>query len=167
MHASTRALLAVLGGVVLFAAPPRVDAVVVCQKGPRIKLRAVACAGKELPVTLDATALPGGVEARVAEVEGVARARFAFVARRLEALESGVPLPACGGTAPECGGACPTGQVCSDVPDSTGYKCVCLPGEVGCGGDLYPTCGPGTCPTPTTCRQNAGWCNCVPPSQLP
>ena len=159
-----RAIVAMLlGGLILAALPPPVDAVVVCQKGTRVRLRAVGCTGKEHPVTLDAESLPdvtGDITTRLTEIEAVARARLAAVDRRLNAQESGVPVPSCGDTAPECGGLCPAGQVCSSIV-TTKLECACIPGLVGCNVDLYPTCGPGTCPTPSKCQQGAGLCHCT------
>jgi hypothetical protein len=161
-----RAILATLLGAVILlgVTPSRVRAAVLCQKGKRVRVRSLACAGKEQPVTLDADSLPdvtADVTSRVTEVEAVASARLAAADRRLNALESGVPLPACSETAPACGGACPAGEVCSSIVTTTKLDCACIPGLVGCNADLAPTCGPGTCPTPSRCQENTGYCNCT------
>ena len=89
-----RAILATLLGAVILlgVTPSSVRAAVLCQKGKRVRVRSLACAGKEQPVTLDAGSLPdvtADVTTRVTEVEAVARARLAAADRRLDALESG------------------------------------------------------------------------------
>lgn len=120
----------------------RSDTLLACKKGQRIRLRS-ECRGKEIAM-LDVAAL----NQRVAELEAVLG-------------------PPCGETRSQCNGHCPKGQVCSNI-DSAG--CLCLPGPTGCNGDLYPSasntipqanaCQGGTCPSPRTCRIQAGFCYC-------
>ena len=139
------------------------DAVVICQKGRKIRLR-TACTGKEAEVTIS---LRGKDPEQVfASID----ARLASLNRQVAAIQAPSTLPECGEGAQLCAGRCPAGQVCSAV---AGTGCVCLPGTVGCNNDLYnnalfmssggqiDTCGDGTCPTPTSCRIIPGiGCHC-------
>jgi len=139
----TLVALMILSAVVQVAA--QAETLVACRKGQRIRLRS-HCGSKET-VSLDVAA------------------EFESLNDRLTALETDLG-PQCGASRYQCNGRCPPGQVCSNI-DST--SCLCLPGPIGCNGNLYtstgtpptpPTCSGGTCPSPRTCRVQAGFCYC-------
>lgn len=181
MRLVTGGVLMIVVAASAFLVVRQADAVVICQKGRKIRLR-TACGGKEMEVTLN----PDSVLKALKQVDGTGsgldadlwrgkdpervfaavNARLASLDRQVAALQAPSTLPLCGDSSFQCNGRCPAGQVCSNV-DS--LSCVCLPGTVGCNVDLFPmsnglmaadACSDGTCPTPKSCKVQAGFCYC-------